>query len=143
MGIVPLNPVIPWAIGLAAWDHKSPVGLIFHSNAEIAQHGQGEVNISLRFHGRGHLNLAVPAQQGQSEQQTRDKLGADIARQAEYAWLQTAGKADAVRPFLTANPLFPEQLKIGLLRTLEKPPLSGQPHRPARKQGNGHQKAQG
>ena len=56
--------------------------------AELPEHLQRQVDVPLRFERRRQHDLRIALQQREREQQPRDELRADVARQAVFAALQ-------------------------------------------------------
>ncbi len=65
--------------------HQPAARRLPHRNAEAAQHLHSQVDVALRFERRRQHDLRIAVKPRQREQQPRNELGADVARQAVFA----------------------------------------------------------
>ena len=90
---------------------------ILYLNTELFQRRDRHIDIRLALHGRQDMDLAVAVEQGQCEQQPRNKLGADIARYLIDAALQSSLHSKMIACFFKADALIAGDLLIHIHRT--------------------------
>ena len=87
----------------------------------------GHVDVAGALNGRGEKDVAVARQEGQGKEQSRDELGADVARDVVNAALQPAADAQGQAALGDAgHALFGQGVGIDPDRALGQPAASGE-----------------